>query len=484
MASTGYFFMRKTKIIATLGPATESAEVLRQMILAGTDIFRLNMSHAEHNWVRSIVSLIRSLAGELDSMTAILMDTQGPAIRTGDVKTKIDLKPGEIFEFTIRGAHSVEQASVDVNYDGLVNDISTGDVVLVDNGVIRMRVLEKFDNRIRCEVLTDGVLGSRRHINLPGVRVNLPALTEKDLEDVALGCELGVEFISLSFCRGPEDMVLLKKTIREHGSSARAIAKIEHQLAVNNIDAIIEESEGIMVARGDLGIECPMEELPIIQRRIVKKCLRVDRPVIVATHMLESMILNPVPTRAEVTDVANAVFEQADAVMLSGESTVGRYPVQCVRTLDKIAERIERSGGAGYARDALMADDRSKTIHSAVVLANSLVHSKIVVFTRAGFMARFTSILRPLSPIYAFAPNIETCRQLKQLWGVHPLLLPLDQDPERTVEAAEAELMRRKLVEAGDRLVIVSDLLAGDQRFASIQLRVVGMAGGAGSRTI
>jgi len=468
--------MRKTKIIATLGPATESPEMLRRMIEAGTDIFRLNMSHAAHDWVRNIVALIRSIAADLDAMTAILMDTQGPAIRTGDLETKIDLKPGEIFEFTIRGAHSVEHASVDVNYDGLVDDISPGDVVLVDNGVIRMRVLEKFDNRIRCEVLTDGVLGSRRHINLPGVRVNLPALTEKDLKDVALGCELGVDFISLSFCRGPEDIRLLKRTIADHGAAARTIAKIEHQLAVNNIDSIIEASDGIMVARGDLGIECPMEDLPIIQRRIAKKCLRVGRPVIVATHMLESMISNPIPTRAEVTDVANAVFEQADAVMLSGESTVGKYPIQCVRALDTICCRIERSGGGGFAADALLLDDRSKTIHSAVVLANSLVRSKIVVFTRAGFMARFTSNLRPRSaPIYAFAPNVETCRQLKQLWGVHPLLLPLDQDdPGHTIAAATAELMRRQLIELGDRLVIISDLLAGKERFASIQLRTVG----------
>jgi len=467
--------MRKTKIIATLGPATETRDVLREMIRAGTDIFRLNMSHAAHDWVRNIVSLIRSLDAELDTITGILMDTQGPAIRTGELSTKIDLKPGEIFEFTIHGAHSVETRSVDVNYDGLVDDISVGDVVLVDNGVIRMKVLEKFENRIRCEVLTDGVLGSRRHINLPGVRVNLPALTEKDIDDVALGCEIGVDFISLSFCRGAEDMVLLKKTILEHGGTARAIAKIEHQLAVNNIDTIIAESEGIMVARGDLGIECPMEELPIIQRRIIQKCLRVDRPVIVATHMLESMISNPIPTRAEVTDVANAAFEQADAVMLSGESTVGKYPVQCVRTLDKITSRIERSGGAGFATDALMLDDRSKTIHSAVVLANSLVGSKLVIFTRAGFMARFTANLRPRSaPIYAFAPTLEICRHLKQLWGVRPLLLPLDRDPERTIEAAEVELLRRKLVEPGDRLVIVSDLMAHDQRFVSIQLRAVG----------
>jgi len=218
-----------------------------------------------------------------------------------------------------------------------------------------------------------------------------------------------------------------------------------------------------------------MEELPIIQRRIVQKCLRVDRPVIVATHMLESMISNPIPTRAEVTDVANACFEQADAVMLSGESTVGKYPVECVRALDTICRRIERSGGGGFAADALLLDDRSKTIHSAVVLADSLVHSKIVVFTRSGFMVRSTSNLRPhTAPIYAFAPSIEVCRQLKQLWGVHPLLLPLDRDPGLTIAAAQAELMRRQLVDLGDRLVIISDILAGKERFASIQLRTVG----------
>jgi pyruvate kinase len=285
-----------------------------------------------------------------------------------------------------------------------------------------------------------------------------------------------VDFISLSFCRGPEDITLLKEKIKEHKSKARAIAKIEHQLAVDNIDAIIRASQGIMVARGDLGIECPMEELPIIQRQIVQKCLHIRRPVIVATHMLESMISNPIPTRAEVTDVANAVYEQADAVMLSGESTVGKYPVQCVRTLDTIAQRMERSGeAAGFAREAQLLDDRSRTIHSAVVLANSIENSKLVIFTRGGQMARFTSNFRPHSAkIFAFAPSMEICRQLTQLWGVHPLLLPLDKDPELTIAAAEADLMRRKLVETGDRLVIVSDLLAGRERFESIQLRIVG----------
>ena len=467
--------MRKTKIICTLGPATETSEVLSEMIEAGANIFRLNMSHAPHEWVRQIVPRIRAVAVELQQNVGILMDTQGPAIRTGDLATKLALKPGDIFEFTVRGERSEEQFSVDVNYDGLIDDIAVGDTVLVDNGVIHLRVLEKTHNKIRCEVLTEGTLGSRRHINLPGVRVNLPPLTDKDMRDVELGCELGVDLVALSFCREPGDVEALRKVLWENGSQARIVAKLEDQLAIKNINAIIDIADAIMVARGDLGIECPMEELPIIQRRIVKRCLKLGRPVIVATHMLESMITSPVPTRAEVTDVANAVFEQADAIMLSGETTVGKYPVQCVKVLDRVARRIERSGGAGFAAEAMLAGDREKTVRSAVVLANSLPHSKIVVFTRRGFMADITSNLRPLfSPIFAFVPSIEVCRKLALNWGTYPMRLPFDPTPNRTIAAAEEMLVQRELAKKGDHLVIISDLLAGESRFASIQLRVVG----------
>lgn len=466
--------MRKTKIICTLGPATESAEILRAMVEAGANVFRLNMSHAPHDWVRQIVPRIRAVAEELQQIVGILMDTQGPAIRTGDLATKLDLKPGERFEFTVRGEKSEDEHSVDVNYDGLIDDISVGDTVLVDNGVIRLRVLQKTRNKIRCEVLTEGTLGSRRHINLPGVKVNLPPLTEKDIADVELGAELGVDMVALSFCREANDVDVLRQTLQKNGSHARIVAKIEDQLAVKNLKGIIGKADAIMIARGDLGIECPMEDLPIIQRRIVKCCLRLGTPVIVATHMLESMIANPVPTRAEVTDVANAVYEQADAIMLSGETTVGKYPVECVRALDRIARRIERSGGAGYACDALLEDDRQKTIRSAVVLADNLTGSKIVVFTRRGFMADFTSNLRPRhSPIYAFAPTIETCRKLALNWGTIPLHLPFPADPNRTILDAEHHLLAHGLAHPGDHLVIISDLLAGESRFASIQLRIL-----------
>lgn len=466
--------MRKTKIIATLGPATEGLGSIQGLITAGVDCFRLNMSHAAHDWVRVIVPRIRSAARELGRMVAILMDTQGPAIRTGDLPAKLVLKPGDVFEFTVRGERSEEAFSVDVNYDGLVEDIAVGDTVLVDNGVIHMRVLSKAGNKLRCEVLTEGVMGSRRHINLPGVKVNLPPLTEKDLADVELGAELGVDFVALSFCREPGDVEVLRKVLGEHGSTARIVAKIEDQLAVKNIVGIIDTADVIMVARGDLGIECPMEELPIIQRRIVKRCIEHGRPVIVATHMLESMIVNPIPTRAEVTDVANAVFEQADAIMLSGETAAGKYPVKCVDVLNRIALRIEHSGGLGFAEHAQLDNDREKTVRSAVVLANSVPDAKIVIFTRRGGMAAYVAGQRPnYADIFAFAPTWELCRKLALLRGVQPIYLPFDVTPERTLATAEKHLIERKLVSSGDHLVVVSDIFAGEDRFDSIQLRRV-----------
>jgi pyruvate kinase len=464
--------MRKTKIICTLGPATEKTETLRSLLEAGADIFRLNMSHAKHEWVREIVPRIRRIAAKIPRPVAILLDTQGPAIRTGELKSDLKLKPGDILEFTVRGAKSEEKYSVDVNYEGLVNDISVDDVVLVDNGVMRLLVLEKKRNRIRCKVLTPGVLGSRRHINLPGVRVNLPPLTQKDLEDVALGVELKVDFVALSFARKQSDLQALRRVLKKAKSTARVVAKIEDQSAVRHIGQMIEAADVVMIARGDLGIECPMEELPIIQRKIVKQCLRIGKPVIVATHMLESMIENPVPTRAEITDVANAVFEQADAIMLSGETSTGRYPVECVKVFDRVARRIERSGGAGYGQDALLEDARQKTCASAVVLANSLSRAKLVVFTHHGTMARYVSNLRPENaPIFAFTSNEIVFRQIVMSWGTHPVMLEFADDPNETIESAIKYLHDHKLSEPGDKLIVLTDMAGGRDKVDSIQLR-------------
>jgi pyruvate kinase len=466
--------MRKTKIICTLGPASEDSEIIRQMIEAGTDVFRLNMSHAKHEWVRDIVPRVRALAEQLGRNVALLLDTQGPSIRTGVLQRDLSLAVGDVLEITVRGAPSSERNSITVNYDGLIDDVAVDDVVLLDNGLMQVRVLAKEDNRIRSVVLTAGTLGSRRHINLPGVHVNLPALTEKDLADVALGVELEVDFVALSFARKKEDLEELRQVLQKSGSTAQVVAKIESQSAVREIDGMIAAADVILIARGDLGIECPMEELPIIQRRIVKRCLRLGKPVIVATQMLESMVNNPLPTRAEITDVANAVFEQADGIMLTGETTSGRYPVECVRVLNRVALRIERSGGAGYGKEALLEDPREKTVAAAISLANSLARSKIIVFTHHGTMARYVSNLRPeRAPIFAVASNEYVCRQLAICWGMFPIQIDFTEDPNATIEAAEKYLRDAKLIVPNDNLVIISDLRAGQALVDCVQLRPV-----------
>ncbi len=322
--------------------------------------------------------------------------------------------------------------------------------------------------------MTPASLGSRRHINLPGVHVSLPALTKKDIADVSLGAELGVDFVALSFVRKPHDLIELRNLLVRKKSQACVLAKIEDQSAVESIDDIIKTADLVMIARGDLGIEVPMEELPIIQRRIVKSCIRLGKPVVVATHMLESMINNRVPTRAEITDVANAVFEQADAIMLSGETSIGRYPVECVEVLNRVATRIERSGGAGYAKDAILEDNRQKTVSAAVVLANSLSRSKLIVFTRHGTMARNISNLRPEhATIFAFTPSEEVRQQLSICWGVCSQQIEFSDDPNQTIETAAKHLREEKLIAPGDNLVVISDVQARGERVDCVQLRTV-----------
>ncbi len=468
--------MRKTKIIATLGPATDTPEIIGRLIDAGMNIARLNMSHAAHPWIREVVRRIRTVAGERGRHVGIMMDTQGPAIRTGDLPAALDLRPGQKFTLTVRGEKSEEIHSVDVNYADFVNDISVGDIVLLDNGEIEMKVLTKFANKIECEVLTPGKLGSRRHINLPGVRVSLPALTAKDLADIAVGLDVGVDYIALSFVREAKDIQQLRAVIQGAKKVPQVIAKIEDQQSVKNLDEIIRQADGVMVARGDLGIECPYEDLPIIQRKVVKTCLRVGRPVIVATHMLESMIENPMPTRAEITDVANAVFEQTDAIMLSGETTVGKYPVKCIEVFDTISRRIERSGGANYQQSAELSNPRQKMVKSAVVLANDLRASAVLVFTLHGAMARFTAWMRPAhSAIFAVCPDEEVALSLTLHWGVTPVVVPFDPvDPSKTLKLALGLMVERGLLHAGQTVAIIGAVASHGQIMDAIQMRVVG----------
>src|SRR6266404_5424106 len=467
--------LRKTKIIATVGPATDSAEMLNQLVQRGVDVFRLNMSHAPHDWVRRIVRDIRSAATICERFVGIMMDTQGPAIRTGELPVPLALQLGQKFTLTVRGEHSEEERSVDVNYENFVNDINIGDVVLIDNGAIEMKVLAKSGNKVECEVLTEGRLGSRRHINLPGVKVSLPALTAKDILDVKLGLELEVDFIALSFVREAHDLRQLRELFPQNGPRPLVIAKIEDQAAVRNLDEIVREADAVMVARGDLGIELPYEELPIVQRRIVKTCLRFGRPVIVATHMLESMIGSPMPTRAEVTDVANAVFEQVDAIMLSGETTVGKFPLKCIEVFERIAGRIEQSGGANYFEHAQLTTDRQKLVKSAVVMANELKAEAILVFTRSGNMARCTAWMRPRhSQIYALCEGEGLAAKLALSWGVTPFVVPFDLfEPQNTIETALKFLVNQGRLRPGSTVVIIGLITAGEEIVDAVQLRII-----------
>lgn len=464
--------LRKTKIIATLGPATDSPDMIRSLIEAGVNVFRLNMSHAKHDWTRGVVGNIRDQSRSLGRGVATLVDLQGPSIRTGEIHQPLRLKPGDVMEFRNRELPAEEWYSTTTNYDDLSNDVKVGDTLLVDNGVIQFKVLRKAPGRLICETLTEGELGSRRHINLPGVRVNLPPLTGKDRLDVDLAVELEVDFVAISFVRDAKHVQELRHLLGEKRCQARIVAKIEDQEAVRNLARIIEASDAVMVARGDLGIEVHIEELPVIQRNILKECARIGRKVIVATQMLESMIEDPIPTRAEVTDVANAIYEQADAVMLSGETSIGQYPVKCVEIIDRIARRMEREPGAGFCENIELRTEKQKTVRSAVVLANSLPDSHMLVFTARGVLANYVGHQRPeRANIYGFCPDPKVCRLLHLNRGVTPFLMDLAGDPEKTIANALAILRGKELVKPGDTLVILSDVLDGNFDNQSILVR-------------
>lgn len=470
--------VRRTKIIFTLGPATDSEEMLTRLIGGGADIARLNMAHAKHEWTREVIRRIRRVSEKVGREIAIMMDIKGPEIRTGDLDRPIELKEGEVFDFTVKPGsdreNSEEVRSVDVNYAGLVNSISVGDIVLVDNGLMRFEVLKKKERHIRCKVLTAGQLTSRRHINLPGVKINLPSFTEKDRVDTLVGIDEGIDFVALSFVREGKDIDQLREFLSAHNSKARIIAKIEDQSAISNLDEIIRATDALMVARGDLGIECPFEDLPVIQRRAVRACFDHGKPVIIATHMLESMIGSPLPTRAEITDVANAVFERADCVMLSGETTVGKYPAECIAILDKISRRIEEENPVEFVEPAHLKGDKIKLLQSAVVMADEIPGSFLLTFTRRGFMASGLAALRPArAPIFAVTNSVETLRIMRILRAVEPFLMPLSSDPNDTIESAVNLLKREGRLKTGDKVVIATDIVSHDRLVDSIQLRRV-----------
>ncbi len=469
---------RKTKIICTLGPATSDINVIRKLAEAGMNIARLNMSHGDHKFHGNLIQKIKTLNKDLKYPIAILIDTQGPEIRTGEVSAELDLKVGEIFKFHVIPGQEAEEKSVFVNYTDIVKDLKIGDKVTVDNGLINLVVLEKNERELICRVIDGGKLGSRKHINLPGIKVNLPSITQKDIKDISFGLENDVDFIALSFVRSADDIRQLRAIIDEKNSHAQIIAKIEDQEAVKNYKEIIEVSDGVMVARGDLGVEVELEELPIIQRKIIKECAFQGRRVIVATHLLESMIQNPFPTRAEVTDVANAVFEEADAIMLSGETASGKFPVRCVEMLHKIALRVESSGGGvGYVLQKKPKNKKEELARSAASLADSLKTHAVIVITRRGTTAINIASFHPEFPVIHAFTNMSSVR--RKLWlnrGILPYRINFSSDPEKTIALAIETLKKNGIVEIGNQVVILSDMIAGidgTDRVETIQVRVV-----------
>lgn len=470
---------QKTKIIFTVGPATEDEATLERLILAGVDICRINMAHADHAWSHKIIRRVRSVCKRVGRDIAILMDVKGPEIRTGDVPETFQLMAGELFDFTfgqgIGGVGEDGIRRVDVNYPSFANDISVGETVLVDSGLIRLEVLEIDGQRTRCKVLIPGSMGNRRHINLPGVRVNLPSLTKKDQGDVDVGIEEDIDFFALSFVREAKDLREFHAYLENHGSKAKIIAKVEDQQAITNLEDIIKASDGLMIARGDLGIECPFEDLPIIQTNAINCCVRNTKPVIVATHMLESMIDSPLPTRAEVTDIANAIREQADSVMLSGETTIGKYPVECVETIQRIAHRIEAEEATDVIRkDIPLHQPRSFMMRSAAYLAADL-NGALMVFTRRGIFAQKLSSLRCSVPIYAFTDNPVLFKQLLLMRGVEPFLMEFDHEHETTIQRGFEKLKQQGWSKAGDPMVVITKMYAGQKRklIDSTQIREI-----------
>lgn len=375
---------------------------------------------------------------------------------------------------TVRRQAELEANTVEVSYDGFVDDVEVGDTVLIDGGMISLKVLRIEGKDIVCQCLDDAILTSRRHVNIRGKSADLPSITDKDWQDIRFGIDNGVDFIALSFVRSAEAINTLRKHLQSENASIDILAKIESADAIPHLDEIIARSDGIMIARGDLGAELPFEEVPLLQEEIVHKCRAAGKPVVVATHMLESMIVTPTPTRAEVTDITQAVMQGADATMLSGETATGKHPLKALAAMDVVARRIERKLALDTrVRVAPSENPKYEIARSAAILTNNLHGNAILVFTRRGLMAMLLSRCRPGAPIYAFTNTTHVRRRLGIFWGIHPFLIKLSKDPETSIKRAIDKLLRRKLLTAGDRVIVVSDILVDGEFVETVQVRVI-----------
>lgn len=456
-------FLKKTKIVATMGPSSMQKEVLKEMILHGLNVCRLNFSHGSHDDHLKIIKVIRELNEELGLNVSILADLQGPKIRTHEMENgAVELNPGHELLLVVDKIIGTSE-KISINYSKLPREVKAGERILLDDGKIVLEVISTdLSNEIRTKIINGGILSSKKGINFPNTQISLPSLTEKDRLDLEFAIKNQVDWIGLSFVRSAKDIIDLKLIISENKSNARVIAKIEKPEAVNDIDNILNEADGLMVARGDLGVEIPYQQVPIIQKMLIQKSIRVAKPIIVATQMMESMITNLTPTRAEVNDVANAVLDGADAVMLSGETSVGQYPVQVIQTISKIVMEVEKCDQI-YNREEIPSKVHDRFITDSVCfnacrLSQRVEAKALITMTFSGYTAYKLSSQRPKSPIYVFTSNPKILSQLNLIWGVKTFYYNKRISTDHTIADIKYLLKKNEYLSEGDLVVNIASI--------------------------
>lgn len=458
--------VKRTKIVATIGPACEDREILKKMMEAGVNVARLNFSHGTHQEQKIKMDTIKEVRKELGLNIAILLDTKGPEIRTGKFeKPEVTLKEGQIFTITTKEMLGNEEMC-SVTYKDITSDVSTGDKILIDDGLIELEVVEVKGDKVKCLVKNSGVVKDNKGVNLPGIKLNLPSITEKDYSDILFGIENKVDFIAASFVRKASDVEEIRTILKHNGGgSIRIIAKIENAEGIENIDSIIQTADGIMVARGDLGVEIPQEQVPLVQKSIIKKCNIAGKPVITATQMLDSMIRNPRPTRAEVTDVANAIFDGTDAIMLSGETAAGKYPLESVQRMSEIALTVEQNIDFEEVirRNKSLRDESVTNAigHATVASSYGLKARAILTPTVSGRTPDTISKFRPSAPIFAATYDEEVARRLALTWGVEAMVIEISKNERDMFAKAIEALSKKEKIKKNDIIIITAGLPVG-----------------------
>lgn len=459
--------MRKTKIICTIGPACESEEKLKELMLAGMNVARFNFSHGTHKEQLEKYNRVLRARKELNLPVATLLDTKGPEIRLRDFEGgRVELAAGQTFTLTTEEMLGNAQKAA-ITYKNLKNDISVGTTILIDDGLIEMVVEEITGNDIVCHVINGGFVSNHKGVNVPGAVLSMPYISVADMEDIVFGIEHGFDFLAASFARTKEDILAVRKILDERGSRMKIIAKIENMQGINNLEEIIEVSDGIMVARGDMGVEVAMEEVPVLQKKMIKMAVEKGKHVITATQMLESMIKNPRPTRAEATDIANAIYDGTTAIMLSGESAAGLYPVEAVRTMARIAERTEQDIDyrsrlqKNQCGDASEPDITTAISYATCNVAMNLHAAAIITVTMSGFTANMIARYKPGCQVIGCTVDEKVCRQLYLLWGVNPVMINKEETTDALFEEAVFKSKQAGLIHSGDTVVITAGVPLG-----------------------